>query len=495
MHHNKIKSTAKLTAIYSVSNIIVKMSGLILLPLYTSHISVEQYGLLALYEIIFEVLNLISGLGVDTALTRWYWDKESGYDKKVVVFNASLVSVITTFATMILGYFSVMGFSGELFGSKQSLAIISWFMISNLSRILIRQPLVLMRTQEQALKQTIVNIIRIAIVVAGSYLAIAHYKFGLMGIFMAETLANVIILPYLISHIIKNISFKLELGLIKDMLKFSLPLVTSWILTLVLTLSDRYVIKFFGNLGDVGIYNLAYKISNVVRVFVVHSFAQAYIPIFYKTMHDNDRSNFYIKAFNYYTFVAVIIALGLTVFGQEAIQIVAKSKDYWGAYTILPYLVIGTIFAGFRQILVLPLNKHKRTKVISIANFSAGIMNICLNILLVPYIGTIGAALATALSNLMVVLIYYYYMLKLENIRYEEWKIANALVACILISTVAMFVSDFSLLNRLLIKSGLFISFPIIMYITGFYSKQEIHDVRHALLQLKKANKFNLLKK
>ncbi len=493
MEENKIKNTAKLTAIYSVSNIVVKMSGLILLPLYTSFISLEQYGLLALYEIVYEVLNLLAGLGIDSALTRWYYDDKTGYDKKTITFNASLVSHITTLVVMLLGYFSIYGFSSNLFGTKQSQTLIIWFMVSNLTRILIRHPLVLMRTQQYAVRQTIINILKTAFVIGFSFITIAYFKMGLMGIFIAETIANILVLPYLYMHIIKHIDFKYEPKLIKEMLAFSLPLVTSWVLTLVLTLSDRYIIKYFGTLGDVGTYTLAYKISNIIRVLVVHSFAQAYIPIFYKSMHDEDSKSFYIKSFNYYTFISIVIALSLTIFGQEAIRIVAQSSDYWSAYTILPYLVIGTIFSGFIQMLVLPLQKHKKTKTISIINLLAGIHNIVLNIILVPYLGIIGAALATALTNLFVALVYYYFTYKLEKIRYEEMKVVFALFWCIIISAIALYIADLPLGQRLPLKIALFISFPIIMYFSKFYSKQELSDIRHAIKQLKNSGKFKIL--
>ena len=485
MNNNKIKNTAKDTIIYSISNVLVKMSGLLLLPLYTSNITLAQYGLLGFYEITFEILQLMSGLGIDNALSRWYWDKESKYDKKVIVFNAGLISLVTTLVVMSLGFLTLHGFSETLLWEKQSTSLIFWFIISSLSRVLIRQPLLLMRLQGLSVRQTIINIIRIVIVVGVSFLTIAHLKLGLAGIFIAETVANAFIIPYLYRYFFQNSKFQYVYALAKEMLVFSLPLVASWILGLVLTLSDRYIIQYFGNYEDTGTYTLAYKISNIIRVFVIHSFAQAYIPVFYKYMHDEDSKKFYIKSLTYYTFVAAMIALVLTIFGQEAIELVVQSPDYYSAYKLLPYLVIGVIFAGFRQILVLPINKHKKTKIISVASISAGVFNILLNIGLVPFMGAQGAALATALSNLFVVFIYYYYVNKLDAIRYEDKKIINAVALTILLSAIAMWISNLNIYYRLPIKIGLFLSFPLIMYLSGFYNKEEMQQMRHAIGELK----------
>ncbi len=202
-------------------------------------------------------------------------------------------------------------------------------------------------------------------------------------------------------------------------------------------------------------------------------------------MHDKDSKNFYIKSVTYYTFIAAMIALSLTIFGQEAIQIIAQSSDYYPAYELLPYLVIGVIFAGLRQILVLPINKHKKTKIISIITISAGVFNLLLNMGLVPFMGASGAALATGLSNLFVVLFYYYFVNKLDGIRYEDKKIINAISLTIILSVLALLIADINIYYRLPIKIGLFLSFPLIMYLTKFYDKEEMHQIRHAIGELK----------
>lgn len=150
--------------------------------------------------------------------------------------------------------------------------------------------------------------------------------------------------------------------------------------------------------------------------------------------------------------------------------------------------MIGVIFAGLRQILVLPINKHKKTKIISLTNIAAGILNIIANFILVPFTGARGAALATAFANVFVVLVYYYYVHKLEDIRYEDKKIINAISLCIILSTIAMLIANLQLSIRLPIKIVLFASFPFIMYLTKFYNKEEMEQVRHAIGELK--NKY-----
>ncbi len=108
-----------------------------------------------------------------------------------------------------------------------------------------------------------------------------------------------------------------------------------------------------------------------------------------------------------------------------------------------------------------------------------------MNIVLVPLMGAKGAALATGLANLFVVLFYYYFVNKLDNIRYEDKKIINAITLTIIIAAISLSIANLNIYYRLPIKVILFASFPLILYSSGYYDKEEIHQIKHALGELK----------
>src|SRR6056297_2589370 len=98
-----IKIATKDTFIYSLGNISTKIIGLILLPLYTERLTVEEYGVLGTVEITIQILVALFGFSLFQALNRWYWDK--GYqNRQKSIYFTTMVSLLG-FAIIMVGLF------------------------------------------------------------------------------------------------------------------------------------------------------------------------------------------------------------------------------------------------------------------------------------------------------------------------------------------------------------------------------------------------------
>ena len=71
-----IKSAAKNSLFMALGNVSTKVIGFILLPMYTSHLSVQEYGILGLLEVSSQLFVSIFGLSLSYSFYRFYWDKE-----------------------------------------------------------------------------------------------------------------------------------------------------------------------------------------------------------------------------------------------------------------------------------------------------------------------------------------------------------------------------------------------------------------------------------
>ena len=154
--------------------------------------------------------------------------------------------------------------------------------------------------------------------------------------------------------------------------------------------------------------------------------------------------------------------------------------DYWSSYTLVPILVIGVIFGGIRQILILPLSRIKKTKIISTVTISAAVLNFGLNLVLIPFLSSMGAAISTAITQFLASVWFYYLVKKHDTIRYELTKIVKCLVLGLLFYGFAMLVDNFSLTWRLILKSSIYLSFFLLLYIWNFFEKIELERLRGA---------------
>jgi len=471
---DQVKKTVKHSIIYSVGNAANKLVGFILLPLYTSTFSVAVYGVLALFDTISDFLLTFSSFGIVEALKRWYWDKEAQNKQKSMFFTVLLFSLVSALFFLAICYLLLGKYSVEILGVAISPRTIWFFLGSVLTNVMLQRMLILLRIQQKATQNMIYNIAKLAFVLGSTIYFITVLNWGMDSVFISRLIGQSITLLLLLPQLIKNCKIKIEFSLLKEMLSYSWPLAISTSLGLILTLSDRWLLKGMASLDVVGNYSLAYRISNIVKLLVVQSFAQAFVYIYFKQMDNEKNYRFFSKAMTYFSFLLVILGLAIVLFSKEIIVLLAQNSDYYDSYLILPFLILSVSFAGLRQMLVLPLNKYKKTKIISLVTISAGLLNIGLNVLLIPLLGGMGAAIATALVQLVVIIVYLILNRRFADYRYEVVKIFSLFVLGSLFAFIGMQLGGIALGPRIAIKIGILLSFPLILRAFGFYEKIEL---------------------
>jgi len=478
---DQLRNTVKNSFFYSVGNMAGKLSGIILLPLYTKFLPIEEYGLLALLEITYLLILSVSGFGMKNSLMRFYWDKDLKGREKSLFYTAYLFNAIISILTILAAILILKNFSVHLFNTPLSRNLLLAFISSSLIRILVDTPLLLMRIQQKAFKQTALQLMTLVVSVGLTVYLIGVRKMGVEAIFLSQGVAYLLAFLALGKYIFQNIDFKFDRPLLGELLQFGIPLFLSNLLSVVLVMSDRFILNFFGTLENVGNFSLAFKISNIIQVVFVASFMNAYTHIFYKQMSEKNAGRFYSKTMTYFVFVTVFVSIGLVLFAKETISVLSMgNQDYLNSYTLIPVLVLGVVFGGIRQILILPLSRLKKTRAISTIAISAAFLNFGLNILLIPHFSSIGAAISTALSQILASVWLYFLVRKHDTIDYELPKIFKLLFLGVAFYLVTQVMEDFALVWRLVLKSLLYISFFYILYLWKFYEEIELNTIRGA---------------
>jgi len=491
---NKLRNTVKETAIYSIGNIASKLAGFVLIPLFSENISISLYGLLTLFEICFDIINPISNLGVENALMRWYYDKESDGKRKSLYFTVFIFSVFFTAVILLLSYVIMVNYKSAIFSADVNKSLIIIFLSSVFMRLIVASPLTLLRIKQKAIKQTAMVVFGLVITVSLTYVFLQYYHMELYGVFLAQLLSNTVLLVLLFPTVIKNIQVKIEKELLRKMLHYSYPLVFSGLLTTVLVLCDRYILKYYYGLGDVGVYSLAYKISNIIKICITTSFLQSYVVSYFKGMNNVKESDrFLVKSLTYFVFIACYLSLFIVYFGKEVLFVLSfGNKDYWQAYVLLPFLLIAVILAGVRQISSMPIRREKHTRLLSIYSMCAAVFNVLLNFVFIPRWGAYGATISTIISQLLVVVIYNLYLRNRYNIVLEYRRLLLLVVLTFAVFLPALFLNEVNLFVRIPIKICILAAYPFLLYLMSFYSKDELHRISGAW---KKWSKLSDLKK
>jgi O-antigen/teichoic acid export membrane protein len=168
----------------------------------------------------------------------------------------------------------------------------------------------------------------------------------------------------------------------------------------------------------------------------------------------------------------------VSLFSYEVIKVISKSTEFWNAFLIIPLLCLSVFFVNMRETTSYGLLINKKTGIVGVNVVISTIINILLNILLIPQWDIMGAALATLLTQFIYWYLNYYFSQKEYFIPYESRKIVILFFSGALFSFVGLLINDLPLVLRLLIKSGCILSYPFVLFFLNFYEDSEIQAIR-----------------
>ncbi len=478
-----LKIAAKNSAIYSLGPLSSKVAGFILLPLYTSHLTLAEYGILGIVDVTMQIFVSVFGFGLNWAFNRWYWDKEYIHKQKIIFFSLFVFLAATSLVMFAIFLPFTNTFSILLFDSEKYGYVFKLMLLAAGLQILSNLPNTLLKLQQKPLLFSISNTVKLVFSLSFTVLFIVQFNRGIQGIYEALVIGFVVYFVMLSRYIYKNLEFKFDSAVIKEMLIFSLPLMGSSTATVVLSFADRYILKFIGGLNDVGIYSLGYKLSNTIKVFLIQSVILAISPIIYKVMYDENSGEFYSRLMTYFAFVLMVVVVGVSLFGKELVMVLAQNRDYWDAYKIIPILSLAMLFIGMRYIAEIGLNIKKKTGVKAKIVVAVSVLNIVLNVAFIPLWQSMGAAVAMLISQAMYFYLNYYYSQKHYYIPFEMKRLNLILfVTGAYIAGALLLNAQFSVM-RLIIKAGMFISIPALLYYFRFFRKDELQIIKKMLKQ------------
>ena len=231
-----------------------------------------------------------------------------------------------------------------------------------------------------------------------SYAVLAGYS--LLGVLVAGIIVNAFSLFLGFFFIYSQIGIgKPNLAVLKPYLAYSLPLLPAALSCWVVELSDRYIIAYFLGVASVGIYSPAYSLGYMLRMFM-YPIATILHPTIFKLYEDNkieELKRYLEYSLKIFLMFAIPALFGLTVL-SKSILLTLTTSEYASAYLVVPIAALGTIFYVCGGTISLILLVLKRTKVMMWVNVAGASINIVLNIVLIPIIGILGAAISTLIT-------------------------------------------------------------------------------------------------
>jgi O-antigen/teichoic acid export membrane protein len=158
------------------------------------------------------------------------------------------------------------------------------------------------------------------------------------------------------------------------------------------------------------------------------------------------------------------------------------NSEYWEALGIVPIILAAYYFNGVFTNITSAFYITKNTKYLPMAVGTAAIFNIISNIIFIPIFGYIAAAYNTLFAYLISAAILYKFQKKIYEVEYEWGRVFK-----ILLSTLLIFIADYILSNtfngntQIVSKIVLLFSHILLLKILGFYTRNEINEMKNML--------------
>jgi O-antigen/teichoic acid export membrane protein len=453
-----------------IVNIISTLSGLILLPILTKTLSTELYGIWVQIAVTSSLLSLLATLQLNTAIIRFFAGEEDVNKIRgafysvfalVFLFNLLMILVILVFSKPLAITF---------FGGEKAIPFVRLlcFIIPTaaLNSICIAFFLALQQIRKYSgflILQHILNVLLISYAVLSGY--------SLLGALVALIIVNTFSLFLYFFFIHSQIGIgKPNLAVLKPYLLFTLPLVPSAAGTWIIEISDRYVIAYFLGVASVGIYSAAYSLGYMLAMFM-GPIGTILFPAISKLYEDNKMEELktHLKySLKVYLMFAIPSLFGLSILSRSLL-LTFTTSEFVSAYLIVPIVALGTIFYAITGISSIILVVVKKTKIFIWTTTLVCSINIILNIILIPIIGILGAAIATLITFLSGSIVSF--ILAFRDIPFcIDFKfISKSIISSIPMAFVVWKLSPFGAVN-ILIAVGLaaVIYFGVLILLRGF---------------------------
>jgi O-antigen/teichoic acid export membrane protein len=240
----------------------------------------------------------------------------------------------------------------------------------------------------------------------------------------------------------------------------------------VLELSNRFFLKHYASMEDVGLYSLGYRFGEII-FFVVTAIQLAWPQFVFSNRRSERAPELYAYATTYYMAGLLFLVLGLSVLAPEVIRVMA-TPAFHGAAVVVPLIALSGLFRGLYAVGTVGILLRKRPIVRSVALIVAALVNVGLNYLLIPRYGMMGAAWATLIAFVVQTIILVTVSLRYYPIPYQWGRVALLFIAAGGVYAACSFLPPASEMMTVVFKLGLLASFPIVLWLLRFFESTEL---------------------
>ena len=405
-----LRFLAKNIGVLTISNFASKILTFFLVPLYTSALSTAEFGTFDLINTTVNLLVPVLTLNIAEGVIRFALDKDAD-QQAVFTVGVRYTLIGTAIVTVLLLLARGLGIFPEI--TEWWPMFLAMYVCYAFAVIVSNEVRGLDKMREIAVAGVIGSVGTIAL----NIILLLPLHMGLLGYFIATVGGSLAQTGYLtvtakLWRYVKPSAPVHDFRL--SMRKYSTPMMANSVAWWVNNVADRYVVTAFCGVAENGIYAVATKIPSILDVVQI-IFNQAWILSAVHEFDPEDKDGFYRKTYCMYGFVMVGACSALILLDRPLARFL-YADDFFAAWRFVPFLLLSIVFGALSGHIGGVFAAVKDPHPYATSTAIGACVNIAINLVIVPLMGPLGAAIATAISYWVVWVIRRHKMMQLIHV-------------------------------------------------------------------------------
>lgn len=419
--------------VYGIGSILQRFIGIFLLPFYTQALQPADYGAMALISLVGVAMSGLLSLGTGNSMGVLYFKEEYSSKRPVILWtNFSL-----QLANGLFWYVLIFLFSPQL-----SLLIFQTFDYTELIRLAFAGTVLgnlseiwfsYLRMEEKA-KTYVTLTLGIALLNIGlSVGLILVLRLGLHGLILASVISQVFSLLAVLLFIARKLPFQIDVTKVWPLVRIGFPSIFGIFAFLLIDYADRQMIERMLDLTALGLYTIGYSFGMVITM-AVGAFSAAWPPFFMSYINNREEAKvIFGKVLTYYALAFGVLTVVFFGFAKPVV-LVLTAPVFREAWTVIGLVAASYVLKGCYLIMVPGLSFAEKLSKQSLIELIAAIINLAVNLWLIPIYGILGAALATFISYLSLPMLTWLIARKYLQVDYQWGRVALAFASSVFIA-------------------------------------------------------------
>lgn len=389
-------SLVRSSGVYTAANVLNSAIPFFLLPILTRYLTPGDYGIVAMFQVLLGIAGTFTGLGVNAAIGRQYFERDS-IDFSQYVTNCLYIVA----ASSLLVGVTVWEFSGLISHYTQFPSRWLWTVVAvSVGQSITLIMLVLWQVQIKPWAYGKFQILLTSTNVGLSLLFIIGLGMGWQGRVRGQVSAYVIFAFVGLFFLWKGGWLKrgYNSSYVRHALGYGIPLIPHTLGVLVIMMTDRVLITNMIGIAAAGVYVVGVQMGMVI-LLLQDSFNRAWVPWLFEQLKKNDRAvNVRIIKITYAYNVLIIVTAILFAWVAPRFLSIFVGKDFIGAGDYVFWIALGYAFNGMYKMVTNYIFYEGKTHILAWVTFLTAALNVPLSYGMIKINGAVGAAQGTMIA-------------------------------------------------------------------------------------------------